>query len=476
MIKTFLKNSFIYTIGTVLTRGIGIILLPIYTRYLTPVEYGVIDLFMILASILSLTIALEIFQAVARFYPTASEKDRVGYVSSSFWFTMFMYIIYMCVSFYNADYFTILLLDDTKYLNVFYLATLSIATSGIFYFTSNQLKWQIMPKETVIVSVMQVSSVAIVAIYLLTVVGLKIESIFIGQIIGNVIGSLMAINYAKENYKFVFDYKKFIVMIEFSYPLVFSGIAIFISLFIDRIFIKEFLGLDYLGLYGVAYRFAAITSLVMVAFQSSLMPLVYKHYQEKDTPKNIAKLFDIFSIFALFIVMGSILFSKEILILMTTKAYYEAAPLIPLLVMAVFFNNMYIFAPGLGIAKKTKIVMIISFVSALINIVLNYIFISIYGLEGVAFATLTSACIVFIIRLVASNEYYKIPYNVYNLILSLCIALSITYATNLYLNEINLSNVAIKTIVLMIVTVTIGYLLLGKDNVYIILRKLRIMR
>ena len=76
MTKTFFKNSFIYTIGTVLTRGIGVILLPIYTRYLSPEEFGIVDLFFILSSIVALTIALEIFQAVSRFYSTTNNYER----------------------------------------------------------------------------------------------------------------------------------------------------------------------------------------------------------------------------------------------------------------------------------------------------------------------------------------------------------------------------------------------------------------
>ena len=355
MIKTFFRNSFIYTIGTVLTRGIAIILVPIYTRYLTPSEYGIIDLFVILSSIISLTIALEIHQAVVRFYQdTEDEKDKMQYVSSAFIFSIFVYSLYFIISLLFSDFFTILILDDVKYQNIFLLASAAIASSGLFYFTSGQLKWQILPKQSIIVSVLHVIIVACVAVYLLVVEDMKLQSIFIGQICGNIIGIVISIYFAKKSYRFIFVYQKFKEMISFSYPLVFSGIAIFIALYIDRIAIKELLGLEELGIYGLAYRFAAVASLVMIGFQSSLSPLIYKHYKEEHTPKNIAKLFNGFVVFALFVVASSILFSKEVVILMSTKEFYSASALIPPLVMAVFFGNMYIFAPGIGIEKKQK--------------------------------------------------------------------------------------------------------------------------
>ena len=200
---------------------------------------------------------------------------------------------------------------------------------------------------------------------------LKVESIFIAQIIANILASILGVYMARKSYGFLFVYKKFKEMISFSYPLVFSGVAVFIAVFIDRIAIKDLLGLDELGIYGVAYRFAAVASLVMIGFQSSLMPLVYKHYKEPNTSKDISKIFNIFSIFALFVVAGSIVFAKEMVILFTTEAFYSSYSLIAILVLVVFFSNMYIFAPGIGIAKKTKLTAMITITSAILNTILN---------------------------------------------------------------------------------------------------------
>ena len=113
MIKSFIKNSAIYTIATVLTRGIAIFLVPIYTRYLTPAEYGIIDYFMILASIINLTIALEISQAVARYYQDAAGmKEKRSYVATAFLFTIFVYVLYFLISFIFSSEFAYLFLDD----------------------------------------------------------------------------------------------------------------------------------------------------------------------------------------------------------------------------------------------------------------------------------------------------------------------------------------------------------------------------
>ena len=101
MLQAFLKNSLIYTLGHLLTSGIAIFLLPIYTRYLSPAEYGVIDLFIVIAAIVNLTIALEISQGIARYYQEAkNEKEKRKYTSSAFWFTILVYSLFFFLTFF----------------------------------------------------------------------------------------------------------------------------------------------------------------------------------------------------------------------------------------------------------------------------------------------------------------------------------------------------------------------------------------
>jgi len=69
LIKFFVRDALIYTLPSVLSRGIGVFLLPIYTRIASPEELGALDLFLVFGNIVSLTVALEISQGVARFIP-----------------------------------------------------------------------------------------------------------------------------------------------------------------------------------------------------------------------------------------------------------------------------------------------------------------------------------------------------------------------------------------------------------------------
>ena len=467
MLKTFFRNNLIFTAGNVFTRGITILLLPIYSRYLSPEEFGIIDLFMVLAAIVNLTIALEISQGIARYFKESKNvKEKREYTSSAFWFTILVYLLFFFISFIFSEKFTLWLLEDDTKKTIFLLAVIAIVTNGIFYFTQNQLKWQIQPRDSVIASLSNILTLAFASLYLLFFYGLKVESIFIGQIIGNTFGSIISIFYARKSYGFIFSFVKFKKMISYSSPLVLSGIGVFIAIYIDRIAIKDLLGFEELGIYGVAYRFAAVAGLLMIGFQQSLTPLIFENYKKKKTPKDISEIFNIFVIFALIIVATSILFAKELVILFTTKTFYNSADLITLLVITIFFSNMYIFAPGISIAKKTKLIPIISISIAIINYILNYTLIPIYGIKGAAYATLISSLSTFLIYLFFSNKYYPLPYQFKEQIISLTFVLVATYSVVNIFDEVNLISIFVKTIYLLFVVILTSYLLIEKKYLH----------
>ena len=252
-------------------------------------------------------------------------------------------------------------------------------------------------------------------------------------------------------------------MVFYSSPLVLSSIGIVLSMYIDRIVIKDLLGFDELGLYGVAFRFTAISGFVIMGFKQSLTPLIFKNYKKKETPYEISNIFNIFIIFALIAVAGSILFAKEILIIFTTETFYSSANLIAILVMAVFFHNMYIFAPGILIAKKTKIIPLIAIIGALLNLILNYAFIPSFGLLGAAYASLISAISSFLFYLFLSNKYYKLPYKYILQLVSFSIVLIFSYVVISIFDDVNLKTIIIKIITLMFLILIISFILIEKN-------------
>jgi O-antigen/teichoic acid export membrane protein len=200
-------------------------------------------------------------------------------------------------------------------------------------------------------------------------------------------------------------------MLCFSAPLVFSGIAVWLSVYIDRMMINYFLTIDEVGLYGIGHRLAAISALVMVGFQSALTPLIYAHHQNPNTPSQLERIFRIFILVALLIFLFLTLFASDILVLVTTPSFYGAAKVVFFLVPAILLSNMYIFAPGIAIAKKTHLIVYINVFGSFINVGLNYWLIPVFGITGAGIATMLSYGGIFAGYTMIGQRFYPIPHN-----------------------------------------------------------------
>jgi O-antigen/teichoic acid export membrane protein len=105
------------------------------------------------------------------------------------------------------------------------------------------------------------------------------------------------------------------------------------------------------------------------------------------------------------------LFASDILQIMTTQDFYGASVVVIFLVPAIFLANMYIFSPGIGIAKKTHFIVWINVVGGLANVGLNYCLIPVFGITGAGIAKLLSYGGIFAVYTLIGQRFYPIHHN-----------------------------------------------------------------
>ena len=121
------------------------------------------------------------------------------------------------------------------------------------------------------------------------------------------------------------------------------------------------------------------------------------------------------------------LIAEELLILLTTPDFYLVANVIPILVLSLLFSNMYVFMPGISIRKKTYLIFFISIFSSVVNVVLNYFFIPIYGISGAAYSTAFGYFLSFLIFVHLSQKLYYVPHKWTGLLFIFAVALALVY-------------------------------------------------
>jgi hypothetical protein len=423
MLKTFIKDSIIYFIPTLISRGLGIILLPLYVYGLSPADFGSLDLLLVLASIVNLTIALEISQSVARFYATESSiKHKSGYASTAFWFTIACYTVFIIIMISLSSQFSEFILKQKGLEKTFQVGLFYIWIQGIYYLVLNQFRWELRSDHYTIISLTMSFTVALVSVWLVYFIKWGLFGLLISMTIGHFLATFLALWLLRTSIRFKFCFIQLKEMLSYSTPLVFSGVAVWVSLYIDRMMISHFLTIDDVGIYGIGYRVASISLLIFVGFQGALTPLVYKYYKKASTPANIELIFRFFIFLFLCVWLFLTLFSLDIVALVTTPEYHKASSVIIYLVPAICFAGMYIFSPGIFIAKKTHLVVWINIAGCSFNILLNYFLIPLLGIEGAAISTMLSSIAIFFLYNIIGSRFYFIPHQWFGVLSSICIA------------------------------------------------------
>lgn len=411
MIRAFFKDSFIYAVPALLSRGISLLLVPLYTRVLNTADYGAFDLFMAFSSFALIIVAFEVAQGVARFYAGATDtQSKMAYASSALWFTVVCYSVFVVVMFLYAEQLSRLILGREGMLLFYHIGVLYVACNAVFSLLLNQFRWELRPLENAIASGIYSMGAAAAAVVLAYFMNLGVVGLIGGLLVGALLGVIYSLSRLRKSFYFKVDKARLREMLVFSVPLVPGGIAIVAGAYLDRVMINYMMGVDEVGLFGVGFRVASIVGLLVVGFQGALTPLIYVHHRDPETPENISRIFRYFVVLALFVCVCASLFSRDVLVLMTTESFYSAAGVVAFLAPAMLLAQMYVFAPGINIAKKTHLMVWVNLIGLLLGVVLNFIFIPLWGVKGAGLSTLLGNFFVFGAVMFFSQRYYYVPH------------------------------------------------------------------
>ncbi|MGI8602772.1 MAG: oligosaccharide flippase family protein [Verrucomicrobiales bacterium] len=417
MVLQALRHTGLNLVSTVLVRGMGFLLIPVYTRCLSPSDYGVIDLLALCTTLCLLTVALEISQGLVRLLPEQSSvEERRHLVSTALLFTLGANTVLIIVCGLFARPLAIALLKSEQASSLIWLFGTSTAFQGVVVVWQTTLRAAIRPVRQALLSLCY--GVLTLAGTVLAVVWWNwgMIGVLFGQLCAGVGAALLGAYWTRDLIAWTFVKSKLEAMLKFSLPLVPSSLAVWVGLYVDRVALQHLTNMSELGIFGVAARFASIGGIVGLAMQSSILPLIYQHYRAPTAAASIGSLFRLYCGVSLSAITGLALLSGEIIAAMTAPPYYGAASLITPLVIATLANQMLIFAPGLTIAGRTGMYGLLNVVAALTNTILAFALIPRWGAAGAAFGTCFSALLGCFVHVLISQRFYYIPFRLWRLL------------------------------------------------------------
>jgi O-antigen/teichoic acid export membrane protein len=406
------RDALVYGGATLLSRGVQLVLIPIYTRALAPDEYGVLEMILVVAALANVAVALEISQGVARQLPEAGEPaSRRAYASTAVLFTAAMWALFATAVALVAEPLSTGLIGTAAWAGVLRVAAVALAANAVFILLQDLLRWRLRPWAYAVASLVSTAVSATLGVYLVTQLQLGVAGIFWGHLAGAVAGTALAGPLLGDNLARVFDRTRLAQMLIYSAPLVVSSAATFANLYVDRIAISALMGLDVLGVYAVGARFASVVPLLAIGLQAALTPLVFQSHRDPATPRAIARAFRVYCATAVTLLAGLALFATELLRFLTAPAYHAAWSVLPILAAAGFFATLYSFAPGLFLERRTALVAAINIGAALLNLALNLVLVERLGIIGAAVSACVASATAFAGFLVLGQALYHVPHN-----------------------------------------------------------------
>lgn len=446
--KDLLKNTAIVTIGKISTQLITFFLLPIYTAVLTNEEYGTVDLLNTLVGLFLPIVTLQIEQGVFRFLIDCRDnlRKQKKVISTTFGFVFIQALIYFLVFLVASNFIN----NPYKY----FLATnLIIAIfSSIFLQICRGLG-----DNTRYAIGSLLSGVSTVLLNILFIVVFKFGAY--GMLVATFLGNFICVMYIlikKKIYRYIkikyFDKRILGEIIKYSIPLVPNIISWWIINASDRTIITRFIGIGQNGIYAAANKFSgAFTSLYSV-FNLTWTESAAVNINSPDRDEFFSKILDITIRFFGSLVLGIISFMPFVFSILINEKFIESYNQIPILMLAGMFNILVSFVGSIYVAKKiTKEIAKTSIFAAIINIVINIIFIKKIGLYAASISTLIAYMAMCIYRFIDSKKYVNFKFNkkvVYTMIFLLVFSTIIYYGGGTKLKALNATVITIYAIII----------------------------
>ena len=446
--KQLAKNTLIIFLGKVCTQLISFFLIPLYTAYLATNEYGIVDLVQTYVTLLVPIITMELEMSIFRYLVDSrtDSKNTKKLISNNF------YILSFCLSLFIILYLLVICFIDIPFKWIIFVDIIVCVLSGNFLQVARGMGKII---DFSISCILTGLTTVISNIILICFVGLKSEGMIISMALANGLCSLYLFIKLKlyKNIDFKLVDKKLIKdMYKYSLPLVPNGISWWIVNISDRTIISFVLGAGANGLYAISNKFPTIISSLSGVFNLSWSESAALHINSEDRDEfftditnTVIKLFTALGI-------GMLACMPFVFPIMVNKQYADAYNYIPFLVIATVFNVVICLYSQVYLAKKlSKQVATTAILGAIINILVNVVFIKLIGIYAAALSTTVSYFVMMIYRHFDLKKYINIKIET-SLIIKSIIMFSITlfvyYYNNMWLNIINLIVVVIYCVLL----------------------------
>jgi len=419
-LKRLAKESLIYGVSGYISKSISLFLLPLYTAVLTTEDYGILDLLSTIIIVSTFLILSGTDTSVGYYYFRKENfENRPVIIISSMYIRLLFSLGGFFIIFIAAPFISQLLFG--KDLSLFVIITgVTIVFQSLHSFLFNLLRLEFRVWLYTIISSLNVLVSILLTILYVLVYHMGVYGALIAQAISYGLVFIFTIVYVFKRYGKNYSYDWIKKILSYGFPLIGTGVAVWILNSTDRYFLAHYVNLSAVGIYAVGAKLGSIVGIFGGALQMAWGPYALDIQYEENAKSIYSKVFQLYFIINIMMILGISMFALDILKVFTQPDFYSAKAVVPFLCSSVFFSSAYfIVSIGINITKKLQHTIWITIFSAALNIALNFLLTPVFGPVGAAFCIMLSNFLIFMLTYIISQKYYPVDYRFRNILVML---------------------------------------------------------
>ncbi|MCK5520877.1 MAG: oligosaccharide flippase family protein [Candidatus Marinimicrobia bacterium] len=422
-IKQLGSHTIIYGVGYVITRMIPFFLFPFYTHYIARADYGVVQLIYSTIGFMNIIFHYGLDTAFLRFFVKKDENfGRKEVFTHAFMSLLFTGVIFSSLIWKNSGHISLLLFDVENYGRLIQYSGVILLLNAL---TNIPLYYLRMVNKAVTFNLLNILNVILtfsLNVYFIHFLNKGIEYILISNIIASLVTLFMEFPIIIINFSFKIPRSLWKKMILFGLPFIPGGLASMILEMIGRFMLQRMTDLETVGLYLSGYKLGIFMLIVITAYKFAWQPFFLNKGDDPEAPGIFARIMTFFLAVLGAVYLAVAFYIHDILRLrifginIFDESYWGAEPIVPIILAAYIFLGIYMnLVPAIYFTEKTWVIPLFSGSAAIVNILLNYLLIPVWGMIGAAWATLIAYFWMAFLTWFITRKWYPIPYEWKNL-------------------------------------------------------------
>lgn len=413
-VRTIGTNTIYYGLGNILNKSLGFLLIPVYARHIPIEQYGILAILELIILLLLAILNFGITSGHERFFFIEKEKNEYGKFLFNNVTGLLIFSVVTLILIAIARYQVSMFFWGNDHYSWYIFLVVLIAFAELNNVIPLQiLQYEQKPVAYIVTNFVRLGISVFATIFFVVYRNMGIEGVLYGRLTGSgVIMVFQIFTVVLPRIVASVDFTKVTQTIRYGLPFTVSMIGYLIFASSDRYMLNWLLDEGQTGMYGFGYKISNIVMILVQSIGIGYLPSMYQQEKKSDNTRFYRKMLFYYITVMSYSVLFFLFFYKIILWpVVQNSEYWSGVIIVPVMSLAFLIMGMnYFVNVGINLKNKTRYYIIPTFISAAINIGLNFILIRRFGFLGAAYSALISQTINTILITVISNHFMPVGF------------------------------------------------------------------